>query len=123
MICFNLQTENSMFDVWMICLFCGFLVEDRRLKQLHESHIYVTVREILSTRLNVLPPPAPPICLLSLAAFDLAFGALFSKVYRVRRVLSQVGGRRQRSRRSFLPLVSGETARIPIVVLPSYSTH
>lgn len=48
--------------------------------------------------------PTNPCCP---AAFDLAFGALFSKVYRVRRIVSNAPGRRVRTRRSFLPLVSG----------------
>lgn len=59
-----------------------------------------------------IPPVSPRVYVSTLVAFDLAFGALFSKVYRVRRVLSQAGGRRQRSRRSFLPLVSGELGTV-----------
>lgn len=44
-------------------------------------------------------------------AFDLAFGALFSKVYRVRWVVANVTsgrGRARNKRKSFLPVVGGE---------------
>ena len=62
-------------------------------------------------------------------AFDLAFGALFSKVYRVRWVVANVTsgrGRARNKRRSFLPVVGGEKegcskggegGRLPVVYI------
>lgn len=69
--------------------------------------VHVSLRYYVSLFAAVNPLPSP------LPAFDLTFGALFSKAYRVRTVLLNAMSGRKKARRSLLSVVAGESPNPP----------